>query len=343
MKTITLKTASKTYNILIGNAILSKAAKLANTTAKNVFIITDSNVAPLYLKTVFNSFKENGCTVSSYTIEAGEKSKNLWTVEKIYSLLCENNITKTDLIVALGGGVVGDISGFAASTYLRGVPYIQIPTTLLAQVDSSIGGKCGVDLKYGKNLVGSIYQPDLVICDLNALETLSASEFNNGMAEAIKCGFIYDNEILKAIKLNALEKTVLGSINVKRAIVEADEFEKSERMLLNFGHTFGHAIERLGNYKTFSHGQAVSIGMVLAVKLGIELKITPKNCLDELKALLEKFNLPLECPYSLKQMLTFVAADKKIRNGKINFILLTEIGKAGIYPMDLAQITSYNI
>lgn len=341
--TIKLKTSSKTYDIITGNNLLSKVSDLYKTTAKKVFIITDSNVAPLYLKTVLNSFKEKGCHVLSCTIKAGEKTKNLNIVEKIYGLLCENKITKSDLIVSLGGGVVGDISGFTAATYLRGVPYIQIPTSLLAQVDSSIGGKCGVNLKYGKNLTGAIYQPDCVICDFDVLETLPTQEFNNGMAEAIKCGFIADKDILKSIEANDLEKTVLGAINVKRAIVEEDELENNRRMLLNFGHTFGHAIERLGNYKLFSHGQAVSMGMVLAVKFGIELKITPEICLDKLKNLLSKFNLPVECPYSLKQMLTFLMSDKKIRDGKVNFVFLTETGKADIFPVDKSQIVNYNI
>lgn len=343
MNRITLKTLSKTYDIIVGNNILNNAADLYKTASKKVFIMTDSNVAPLYLKTVLSGFKENDCLVSSCTIKAGEKSKNLSVVEKIYNLLCENKITKSDLIVALGGGVVGDISGFVASTYLRGVPHIQIPTTLLAEVDSSIGGKCGVNLKHGKNLAGSIYQPECVICDLDVLETLPTSEFNNGMAEAIKCGFIYNKDILKSIESNDLENVILGSINVKREIVEIDEQEKNLRMLLNFGHTFGHAIERLGDYKLFSHGQAISMGMVLAVKYGIELNITPKACLEKLKALLSKFNLPVECPYNLKQMLTFLMSDKKIRNEKINFIFLTETGKAEIFPIDKEQITNYKL
>lgn len=343
MQKITVKTKSKSYDIIIGSNLLKDAAVLCKASGKKVFIITDSNVAPLYLKTVFNSFTKNDCTVSSCTIRAGEKSKSLSVLEKIYSLLCENKITKSDLIISLGGGVAGDITGFAASTYLRGVPYIQMPTTLLAQVDSSIGGKCGVNLKYGKNLAGSIYQPELVISDLEVLETLPIKEFNNGTAEAIKCGFIYNKKILEFIEENDLENFVLGSIDVKRKIVEIDELEENQRMLLNFGHTFGHAIERLGNYKLFSHGEAVSMGMVLAVKLGIWLKITPKECFDKLIGLLTKFNLPVDCPYNLKQMLTFLMSDKKIRNGKINFVFLTDIGKADIFPIDKNQIENFSV
>lgn len=340
MRTITLKTSSKSYDIILGNNLLKDSADLFKPDAEKVFIITDSNVAPLYLKTVSKSYKEKNYAVSSCVIKAGEKSKCLSTVEKIYTVLCENKISKSDLIVALGGGVVGDIAGFVASTYLRGIPYIQIPTTLLAQVDSSIGGKCGVNLKYGKNLAGSIYQPECVICDADVLETLSTYEFNNGMAEAIKSGLIAEKNILKSLDLNELNNVIYGSVMVKRDIVQLDEFESGRRMLLNFGHTFGHAVESLGNYKLFSHGQAVSIGMVLATEYGIKLGITPKDCLSKLTVLLEKFNLPTKCPYTLKQMLAFLMADKKIRKDKINFIFLTEIGKAEIFPISLEQLTA---
>ena len=336
MEKIVVKTLTKSYDIITGSGLFSDVRKYIKIDKQKIFIISDSNVAPLYLQTLSKNF--DGNTVSSFIIPAGEKSKNLTIVQKIYNKLNRSKISKSDLIIALGGGVVGDITGFAAATYLRGISYIQIPTTLLAQVDSSIGGKCGVNLKFGKNLAGTIYQPEYVICDYDVLNTLPAFEFKNGLAEVVKCGAISDSSILNDVEKNDLNKIIIKSITVKKRIVEIDEFEKNERMLLNFGHTFGHAIEVLGKYKRFSHGQAVAIGMVEAVKLGIKLKITPIACLDKLVSILQKYDLPTVCPYSLEQMLEFLKSDKKIRNGMLNFVLLKDFGFAKISPVSVEQL-----
>lgn len=336
MDKINLKTKTRDYDIYIGENLLDNVLKYISTSFDKVFIVTDENVAKLYLKKLTANFKDKA--VFCHILKPGEEAKNLDTVNKIYDYFLENQISKSDLVIGFGGGVVGDIAGFAAATILRGVNLIHIPTTVLAMLDSSIGGKCGVNLKHGKNLAGTIYQPKNVLCDISVLKTLKNSEISSGISEAIKYGFIKNPQILKSVEKFDLYNIILQSIKVKKEIVESDEFEDNIRMLLNFGHTFGHAVERLGEYKKFSHGQSVAIGMVLALKLGIKQKITKPEILETLISLLNKFNLPAVCPYTVTEMLKYIVADKKIRKEKINFIFIKDLGNPEIREITLNDL-----
>jgi len=337
MEIINLKTKTSDYDITIGENLLGSVLKHIKMPFDKAFIVTDQNVADLYLERLTENFKSK--SVFCHIVKPGEKSKCLKTVSGIYDDFIENKISKSDLIIAFGGGVVGDITGFCAATILRGVNYIQIPTTMLSMLDSSIGGKCGVNAKQGKNLIGIIYQPKGVICDVALLKSLPKIELSGGVSEAIKCGFIKNPQILKFIEKQDLYNTIVECVKVKKEIVQEDEFENNIRMLLNFGHSFGHAVEKLGDYKKFSHGQAVAIGMVLAVKLGIKLKITKPEILQTLLNLLNKFELSTICPYTIEQMKEVIASDKKVRSGKINFIFIKDIGTAEIKPIGLNEIS----
>lgn len=333
MKKIRVNTSTP-YDVLIERGSLEKCGKIIADIIKsrNAVIITDDKVNSLYGNKVKKSMEENGFTVSVFEFPNGEKSKNLNTLGEIYDFLCEKNITRSDILIALGGGVVGDITGFAAATFLRGIDFIQIPTTLLAQIDSSVGGKTAVDLKGGKNLVGSFKQPKLVICDSDTLETLSEKFLSDGMAEAVKYGMIRDEKLFDLIALHNLENIsevmddiVYRCIDIKREVVEHDEFDTGERMILNFGHTLGHAVEGYYNYTTYTHGCGVAVGMAM---------ITKKFCSDEiyekLVRCLENYKLPVSVPVSAEKLLPFCSKDKKRSSGNINYIVCRQIGKAEI-------------
>ena len=323
----------KSSEILIKNGALRDAATLlAQITASNrVAIVTDSNVAPLYLDKLCSILSVNGYECESYIVPAGEESKTLSTVSDIYTFLSERNFTRTDAIIALGGGVIGDIIGFVSATYLRGVPSMQVPTSLLAQVDSSVGGKCGVDLPAGKNMVGAFNQPNRVLIDPDFLSTLTPHFLADGMAEVIKYGAIFDANLLKKIKKDKISTEIITDcVTHKRDIVEEDEFDNGKRMLLNFGHSAGHSIEAIGNYTAHTHGFAVSIGMVYAARLGEKLGITKLGTANELSEILSSVGLPCELPYAEHDILAHMLNDKKVRNGKLNMIMLRELGKSDI-------------
>lgn len=325
---------STPYDVLIERGSLEKCGKIIADTVKSrtAVIITDDKVNSIYGDTVKKSMEYSGFTVSVFEFSNGEASKNSETLNRIYDFLCEKNITRSDILIALGGGVVGDITGFASATFLRGIGFIQIPTTLLAQIDSSVGGKTAIDLKGGKNLVGAFKQPELVICDSNTLKTLTPEFLSDGMAEAIKYGMIRDSELFELIASHNLnnvdeimDRMVYTCIDIKRQVVENDEFDKGERMILNFGHTLGHAVEGYYNYKTYTHGCGVAVGMCM---------ITKKLCSDEiykkLTECLENYNLPTSVPVSSDKLLPFCSKDKKRNGGNLNYILCREIGKAEI-------------
>ncbi len=335
----------KNSEILIKRGAISDAARLLSqiTSSKRCAIITDSNVAPFYLDKLKKILLSGEFKCESYIVPAGEESKNLDTVSKIYNFLAELNFTRTDPIIALGGGVIGDITGFVSATYLRGVPSMQIPTSLLAQVDSSVGGKCGVDLPAGKNMVGAFNQPNRVLIDPDFLETLTPHFLADGMAEVIKYGAIFDASLLNKIKSDKITTEIIEAcVKHKRDVVLEDEFDNGRRMLLNFGHTAGHSIEAIGNYKTHSHGFAVSIGMVYAARLGEKLGITKIGTADELSAILSDTGLPCELPYSEDAILSHMLNDKKVRNGKLNMILLKELGSSGIYSFAPDEVLNFN-
>lgn len=341
MKKITLKAKERGYDIYCGNNIYADIGNLFDLNAEKICIISDSVVAPLYLKKLKAAIKKE---VFEYVFEAGESSKNLSTCADIYNFLAQNGFSKTDLLIALGGGVCGDITGFVAATYLRGVRFYSIPTTLLAQVDSSIGGKCGVDIERGKNLVGCIYQPFGVLIDTAFLQTLSPQIFAGGMAEVIKYGFIYDKQLyrkcLKDVKGN-LPEIIYRCVEIKKDIVEKDEFDNGIRMILNFGHTIGHAVEKLGGYKRYSHGQAVAIGMAYAAKLSEKHEVAKSGLYKEVTAALKALELPAQTDYSAKEIALAAASDKKNRSGTLNFILLKDIGEAVIYKIDLTRAADF--
>lgn len=340
MKHLTLQGKNNLSDIYIGASIENDLLKLYTTrfSPSKVHIITDTNVAPLYLSTVSKQFDS---PVSSSIITAGEENKTLNTVSNLYEDLFRNGITRKDLIIALGGGVVGDIAGFVASSYLRGIDICQIPTTLLSQVDSSVGGKCGVDLPWGKNLVGAFYQPSLVIIDPIVLTSLSDEIFSDGLAEVIKYGLIKNKTILDMI-LNDnfhenIEQIIYECVKIKRDVVSEDENDTGLRMILNYGHTIGHAAEKLGGYKDLTHGQAVAVGIVAASKIATKIFNIPDLTNDIIK-ILEKFGLPTKLNYSVDDVYNALLSDKKKMDDEINFILVPSFGEYKIKKIKTEEL-----
>lgn len=341
MKKLTLNGTNTPSEIHIGRGVLDTVqARCAEVfSPSRVHIVTDSTVAPLYLARVQAQFD---IPVSVTIIPAGEEHKRLSTVEQIYHDLLAAGMTRKDLIIALGGGVTGDITGFAAATFLRGVSLCQIPTTLLAQVDSSVGGKTGVDLPEGKNLVGAFYQPRLVLIDPDVLDTLPESTLIDGMAEVIKYGYIADASILELIsdyRAN-LEELIYACVKIKCEVVSQDEHDTGLRMILNFGHTIGHAAEKLGNYTDLTHGQAVAIGMVAAMKLSNAMG-APTDLLPTLVAQLRQVGLPTELTYDREMIFQTLLSDKKKFGATVNFILVRTAGTAEIVPIKVETLHTF--
>ncbi len=330
------------YDIFIENGLLQKAGERIKEVfqGERIAVITDSNVRPLYADTVVSSLEKAGFAVKLIDFPAGEQSKNLETVVQLYDGLLHPDpfpMTRGDLIVALGGGVAGDMVGFAAATLLRGIPFVQIPTTLLAQVDSSVGGKVAVDLKQGKNLAGMFYQPKQVLIDPQTLKTLSDRIFFDGLAEVIKYGMIRDEKLFQLLEgcknreelLPHMEEIIRVCCHIKKEIVEQDEMDTGERMVLNFGHTLGHAYEKLGHYSTYMHGEAVACGMVAICEIGERQGITPSGTAQRLRALLSTFGLPVKAEkVPIKALVETLAYDKKGSGGSITLVLCKRIGEA---------------
>lgn len=301
-------------------------------------IITDSKVKKLYGGKLMWRIRKAGCNAELFSFPNGEKSKNLATVERISNEMVEKNFDRSSCVIALGGGVVGDIAGLIASTFMRGIPIIQIPTTLMAMIDGSIGGKTGVNLKAGKNLFGTFHQPAAILIYPHFLKTLAIKEIRNGLAEAIKYGVIRSEKLFKFIEKNiekilkldpqALRHLIKECVKIKTEIVKKDPTEKGSRMILNYGHTFGHAIEKKSDY-TLLHGFAVSLGMVLANQKAVELKLLSPTDAARIKNLLKKAGLPVYTMH--KPTLKDIIHDKKTRENTINFILPKRIGEVTIY------------
>ncbi len=308
-------------------------------------IISDENVYPLYGQKVEQSLERSAIQYEVIVLPAGEKTKSLEVLEKVYYKLVNMGIQKSDVIVALGGGVIGDLAGFAASSYLRGVGLVQIPTTLLAQVDSSVGGKVAVNLDTGKNLVGAFYHPALVIIDNDVLKTLSDEDFAGGMAEAIKTGAIMDADLFELIEKNGgrikimdvIGEVVAGCCAIKADVVRQDELDNGLRMILNYGHTLAHAIEKMPN-NNYTHGQAVSIGMVKFAQLGESLGVTQKGASEKIEKLVHQFGLPSNTEEDKENLVKIMKRDKKIREGMLNVILLKKIGEAVVYKTPIKKI-----
>ena len=336
----------RSYEVLVGRGILADTGTLVKQVKKpcKAVIVTDDIVAPLYIDTVKASLSQCGFECSEFVIANGEQSKSLETAGKIYDFLAHKKLSRSDLLVALGGGVVGDLCGFVASTYLRGVDFVQIPTTFLAQIDSSVGGKTAVNITSGKNLVGAFWQPILVICDIDTLKTLPHDRFLDGVGEAIKYGAIIDKSLFELIEQGGLEQNlsqvVTRCIEIKRDVVEKDEFDLGLRQLLNFGHTIGHAIEKCSHFG-ISHGKAVGIGMNIMTDLSEKAKITPNGCRARIENLLTKCGMPTSCDYPNDVLLDTIKNDKKVASGTINLIVLEEFGKAIIHNISLDKLEDF--
>lgn len=339
---LTLKGTNDVSEIHIESGLLARAASVIGETfsPSRIHIVSDSTVAPLYLEQLEQQFT---LPVTHTVIPAGEEHKRLSTVEGIYHDLLASGMTRKDLIIALGGGVVGDITGFAAATFLRGVSLCQIPTTLLAQVDSSVGGKTGVDMPEGKNLVGAFYQPRLVLIDPAVLATLPDQTFADGMAEVVKYGYISNREILDMVSApdykKNIERIICECVRIKRDVVTIDEHDTGLRMILNFGHTIGHAAEKLGNYVDLTHGQAVAVGMVAAMRLSAMLG--NEDLSERLIGILEHIGLPTELKYGREDIYRSLLSDKKKFGATVNFILVREPGRAEITPIGAEKLHEY--
>lgn len=312
-------------------ALISKAFK-PGTTA----ILSDDNVMPLYGDALEASLKAAGWSVVRHSFPHGETNKNIGTYARILDFLAESRLTRTDAVVALGGGVTGDMAGFAAATYLRGVKLVQIPTTLLACVDSSVGGKTAVDLPAGKNLVGAFYQPHVVIVDPETLSTLPEAVFRDGMAEVIKHGAIRDAALFRSLPgvREHLEDVIARNVEIKRSVVDRDERDTGIRQILNFGHTFAHAIEKLSGYG-ISHGSAVAMGMAVMARACAKRGLCDEFARAELISMIRAFGLPTDCPYGAAEMFSVMLSDKKRAGDKITLVVLREIGNCELYPATL--------
>ena len=331
----------RSYSIIIEKGLINRVSEEIRKVykGKKIFIITDDNVNKYYGGKISEELKVSDFEVKLLSLKPGEETKNFNTLPIVYNELLDFNLTRSDLIIALGGGVIGDLAGFVASTYLRGVDFVQIPTSLLAQVDSSVGGKVAVDLDRGKNLVGSFYHPKCVLIDPEVLNTLEDRFFIDGMAEVIKYGCIKDKEFFDYLEkmennkqlINNMEVVIHKCCDIKRQVVENDEKDKGERMLLNFGHTLGHAIEQYYNYTKYSHGEGVAIGMYVISKISEEKGLTKKGTSQRIKDILVKYNLPYELDVNIEETLEAINLDKKKLGNDLNIIILKEIGSSEIY------------
>lgn len=324
--------ASSPYSVYIGEGLRHDAGNMTAALIKpcTAAIITDSNVAPLYLEDVKKSYEEAGFSTLTYVFPAGEASKNLKTYSLILEFLAEHHLTRSDLIVALGGGVTGDMAGFAAATYARGISYVQMPTTLLSAVDSSVGGKTAVDLTAGKNLAGAFKQPVLVLCDTETLNTLSHEIFADGSAECIKYGVLQSERILEIFESGdpkaEVTEVIAESVKIKAEYVANDEFDTGDRAFLNLGHTIGHAIERCSNFGMM-HGHGVAAGMAMICRAGEQLGITEAGVTNRLSAILARNDLPVTSDFATKDLLDGALSDKKRKGNEIELIIPITFGK----------------
>lgn len=338
--------ASCPYDVLLENGILADAGTHIAPFCKNGYaaIITDDTVNALYSTVLEASLLKEGIRTVKFIFPHGEQSKNAETYIEILEFLAENHLTRSDLIIALGGGVVGDMAGFAAATYLRGISFVQIPTTLLAMVDSSVGGKTAIDLRAGKNLAGAFYQPKMVLCDPAVLNTLPQDIFRDGSAEVIKYGVLGSRDLFMHLKEKGenFDRTwvIAKCIEMKSEIVCADEFESGQRMLLNFGHTFGHAVEKMSNF-SLSHGRAVSIGMMLMAKSALAASLCEEEVPGEIEAVLKAFSLPLETDYSAKDLYGIMLSDKKRSGDSLTVVIPSEIGKCTLLKKSTDSLLSF--
>jgi 3-dehydroquinate synthase len=342
VRTVNVRLGRRSYEIEIGSRLLSGLGKQCARLelATHCAIISDTNVEPEFGNAARKALKKAGFIPSLIVVPAGERAKSLKSVEKCYNLLAEHRLERKSFIIALGGGVVGDLAGFVAASYLRGIAFVQVPTTLLAQVDSSVGGKVGVNLKAGKNLVGAFHQPRLVLCDLDTLRTLPEREYRAGLAEVIKYGIIYDAKLFEQLEKDlpsllarepkTLEQVICRCCEIKAEVVQQDETETGQRAILNFGHTIGHALEAISHYGKYLHGEAIAIGQVAAAQLSVRLTGLPPKDAERIRSLFAKSGLPAKARLSHNQYAQLVRAmslDKKVSQGEIKFVLARRIGQ----------------
>ena len=341
---LTVNLKENSYPIYIENGILTKSGEYISQIFKGqkIMIVSDDNVFPLYGQQVIDSLRDYECHF--LVLPHGEPTKSFQSLPKIYTAMLDAKLTRSDLVIALGGGVIGDLAGFAAASYLRGIKLVQIPTSLLAQVDSSVGGKVAVDLPQGKNLVGAFYQPKMVLIDPDVLNTLPEHFIKDGMGEVIKYGCIKDAGLFDRLCAHSsfenlkpeLSEIIARCVDIKRIVVEADQFDTGERMLLNFGHTLAHTIEQYYNYERESHGEAVGIGMYQITRMSEEKALTISGCSDQIKKALDIYGLPSSCGLPVADLTKAITLDKKNLNGNLNVILLKEIGDSYVYPTDIS-------
>ena len=352
MRNVHIDLGSKSYDIEIERGLLHNVGgriKSLLPKTEKIAVITDSNVGPLYAAVLQESLEKEGVAAPVLSFTAGEESKSLQTLGTLYNGLAEAGLTRSDAVIALGGGVTGDMGGLAAATFLRGVAFIQIPTSLLATVDSSVGGKVAVDLPSGKNLVGAFYQPKAVYIDPDLLQTLPVRYLHDGLAEVIKYGCIRDKDLFAVLEKIQNDAELLAHVdeiieiccNIKARIVENDEFDTGERMLLNFGHTLGHAVEKTFHFDKYSHGEGVGIGMVLLTQQSEKLGFTEPGTSDRLAVLLQKFQLPVDVQMRKEDFLQAIALDKKKRGSSLTLILLKRIGESFLQKVEFSELENF--
>ena len=345
MRTIRVS-ASRSYDVVVGPGLLDDCgARIAQAVAPcAAALVADSTVAPLYAGRARQSLEAAGFRVVTHVFPAGERSKNLDEWAGILTFLAENRLGRSDLVVALGGGVTGDLAGFAASAYQRGVRCVQLPTTLLAAVDSSVGGKTAVDLPQGKNLAGSFHQPSLVLCDTDTFATLPDRQFRSGCAEAIKCAVLSSEELFARMETTPIhdmtEDTIAACVGYKRDVVAADEFDTGERAFLNLGHTVGHALEKCSGY-ALTHGEAVSVGMAVISRAAAVRGVCPPGTAERIGALLEKTGLPVTTDIAAQDLMEAALSDKKRQGGSIRLILPEAIGRCRIETVPAADLIGW--
>ncbi len=345
MKTIHVN-ASKSYDVKIGNGLLFQIGQEVSAVSKGTtaVVVSDSRVYPLYGEKVTHSLHEAGFSVLTHVIPAGEESKNGNTYLSLLNDLAAHHVTRSDCLIALGGGVVGDLTGFAAATYLRGIAYIQVPTTLLAAVDSSVGGKTAIDLPAGKNLAGAFYQPSLVLCDTDTLNTLPSEIFRDGCAEVLKYGVLYDEALFTSLEQTgpdfSREEVIARCVELKRDVVAQDEFDTGLRMKLNLGHTIGHGVEKASDFAV-SHGSAVAIGMAIVSRSSAKLGICAPETAHRIVGILEHFCLPIRTEYDTQVLYEATLSDKKRTGGTVNLIVPEQIGVCSIRPTPVDEVKAF--
>lgn len=335
--------ASKSYDVIIENGIISNTGIHVKSVLQphKAVIVSDTNVIPIYGDAVTASLTANNIQTLHFIIPAGEESKSFHSYQQLLIFLAENCITKDDVLIALGGGVVGDLTGFTAATYLRGIRYVQIPTSLLAMVDSSVGGKTAIDLPIGKNLVGAFHQPVLVLCDPTTLNTLPDSVFRDGCAEVIKYSILYDEQLFSQLMKygTAFDRipVITRCVELKRDVVRADEFDRSERQKLNLGHTLGHGVEKCSNY-TVPHGRAVAIGMSIISRASAKLQYCTEDVANRIQQILIKFGLPYHTAFAADDLYEAALSDKKRSADAINLIIPIRIGECNIVTTNISEL-----